>query len=164
MGNCHYQQPIRTRQIVFFPKLKANSSKARFTKSPKTRAPKKKKKKTKDGNIFLDSRFRRQLQHRQTQGHSLGGRSQQQRIERPRQRPFLYQPPPGQASPSPPQKGALWSTSLEAQTVWSTSWRVQCYTLRSTGNPQWPWLRAPSPFPWQQQFARPSPWSTPAQP
>ena len=53
MGNCHYQQPIRTRQIVFFPKLKANSSKARFTKSPKTRAPQKKKKKQRMEIFFL---------------------------------------------------------------------------------------------------------------
>ena len=74
MGNCHYQQPIRTGQIVFFPKLKTNSSEARFIKSLKTRAPKKKKK-TQKMEIFFDSRVRRQLQQHQTQGHSLGRRS-----------------------------------------------------------------------------------------
>ena len=44
MGNYHYQQPIKTGQIVLFSKLRANCSKVRFTKSPKTWAPKKKKK------------------------------------------------------------------------------------------------------------------------
>ena len=71
MGNYHYQQPIKTGQIVLFPKLRANNSEARFTKSPKTWAPKKTKNKQKK-EIFFDSRFRRQLQHRRTQGHSLG--------------------------------------------------------------------------------------------
>ena len=51
MGNYHCQQPIKTGQIVLFPKLIANNSEARFTKSPKTWAPKKKK--AKEGNIFL---------------------------------------------------------------------------------------------------------------
>ena len=45
MGNYHCQQPIKTGQIVLFPKLRANSFKARFTKSPKTWAPKNKNKK-----------------------------------------------------------------------------------------------------------------------
>ena len=155
MGNYHCQQPIKTGQIVLFPKLRANSFKARFTKSPKTWAPKNKTKK--DGNIFLGSKFRRQLQHRRTRGHSQGRQFQQQKIERPRQQPFLYQPPQGRAFPSPPQKGALWNTSLEAQTLWSTSWRVQCCTRRSVRNLQQPWLRALLPSPWQQQFAHPSP-------
>ena len=54
MSNYHCQQPIKTGQIVSFPKLKANCSEVRFTKSPKTWAPeKKKKKKAKEGNIFL---------------------------------------------------------------------------------------------------------------
>ena len=96
----HGQLPLSTTH-----KNWANSFKARFTKSPKTWAPKNKTKK--DGNIFLGSRFRRQLQHRRTRGHSQGRQFQQQKIERPRQQPFLYQPPPGRASPSPPQKGAL---------------------------------------------------------
>ena len=47
MGNCNYQQTIRTGQIVFFPKPKANGFETRFTKSPKTWAPKKKKKQQK---------------------------------------------------------------------------------------------------------------------
>ena len=54
MGNYHCQQPIKTRQIVLFPKLRGNSSEVRFTKSPKIWAPKKKKKiEAKEGNIFL---------------------------------------------------------------------------------------------------------------
>ena len=48
MGNCDYQQSIRTGQIVFFLKLKVNGSETRFTKNPKTRAPKKEKKKKKE--------------------------------------------------------------------------------------------------------------------
>ena len=59
MGNCDYQQSIRTEQIVFFPKLRANGFEARFTKSPKTRAPKKKG--TPKMEIFFESRFKRQL-------------------------------------------------------------------------------------------------------
>ena len=50
MGNYHCQQPIKTGQILLFPKLRANCSEVRFTKSLKTWAPKKKKKK---GNVCL---------------------------------------------------------------------------------------------------------------
>ena len=88
MGNYHCQQPIKTGQIVSFPKLKANCSEVRFTKSPKTLAPikkkKKKKKRQKKKIFFFDSRFKRQLQHRRTKGHSQGHQSQQQMIEQPR--------------------------------------------------------------------------------
>ena len=53
MGNCDYQQSIRTGQIMFFPKLKANGPKPDLQKTLKHGHPKKKKKKnTKNGNIF----------------------------------------------------------------------------------------------------------------
>ena len=54
MGNCDYQQSIRTEQIVFFPKLRANGSEAKFTKKAlKHEHPKKKKKKRKTTNINI---------------------------------------------------------------------------------------------------------------
>ena len=63
MGNCDYQQSIRTEQIVFYPKLRANGSEARFTKKAlKHEHPKKKKKEgTPKVEIFFESRFKRQL-------------------------------------------------------------------------------------------------------
>ena len=46
MGKYDYQQSTRTEQIVFYPKLRANGSEARFTKKAlKHEHPKKKKKK-----------------------------------------------------------------------------------------------------------------------
>ena len=51
MGNCNYQQTIRTGQIVFFPKLKANGPKPDLQKAQKHGHPKKKMN-TKNGNIF----------------------------------------------------------------------------------------------------------------
>ena len=43
MGNCDYQQSIRTGQIMFFPKLKANGPKPDLQKAQKQGHPKKKK-------------------------------------------------------------------------------------------------------------------------